>query len=194
MDLILLERIEKLGIIGDVVSVKPGYGRNYLLPQGKAMRATEANKAAFEARRAQIEADNIKRREEAEKVAERMADAMFVVIRQASEAGMLYGSVASRDVAEGLDGLGFTVSRTQVIQERPIKMLGIHDIRVKLHPEVDVVVKANVAKSADEAEMQLAVYNGEEVLTDEQREEAEAAAEAAAAAENDPDYNDDGEE
>jgi len=155
MNLILLERVEKLGMIGDVVTVKPGYARNFLLPQGKALRATEANKAEFEARRAQIEADNLQAKSEAEKVADKMEGIAMTVVRQASEAGMLYGSVSTRDVAEGAEAAGFTVARNQVILDRPIKTLGLHDVEVKLHPEVKVTVRVNVAKSEDEALAQL---------------------------------------
>lgn len=155
MQVILLERVEKLGLIGEIVNVKPGYARNYLLPQGKALRASKANQEAFEARRVQIEADNLKLREEAERTAEGMGGMIISVVRQASDAGMLYGSVNSRDIAEGVTAEGVTISRGQVVQEGPIKMLGVHDIRIRLHPEVSTLVKVNVAKSADEAQSQL---------------------------------------
>ena len=151
MDVILLERIERLGQIGDVVKVKPGYARNFLLPTKKALRATEENKKRFEAQRAQIEANNLQRREEAEKIKGKVDGLKVVVIRQASETGILFGSVSSRDIAEGVTKAGFTVERRQVILDKPIKTLGLHDVRVALHPEVMVKVIANVAKSEDEA-------------------------------------------
>ena len=154
MDVILLERIEKLGQIGDVVAVKPGFARNFLLPRKKALRATEENKKRFEAQRSQIEATNLSRRQEAEKIAKKVDGQKIVVIRQASETGMLFGSVANRDIAEGLTAAGFTVDRRQVILDKPIKTLGLHQVRVALHPEVIVTVTANVAKSADEAAQQ----------------------------------------
>jgi large subunit ribosomal protein L9 len=151
MDVILLERIERLGQIGDVVKVKPGYARNFLLPTKKALRATEENKKRFEAQRAQIEANNLSRREEAEKIKGKVEGLKVVVIRQASETGILFGSVSSRDIADGVTKAGFTVDRRQVILDKPIKALGLHDVRVALHPEVIVKVVANVAKSEDEA-------------------------------------------
>jgi large subunit ribosomal protein L9 len=154
MDVILLERIEQLGQIGDVVSVKPGFARNFLLPRKKALRATEDNKKRFEEQRAQIEATNLKRKQEADKVAKKIDGLKIVVIRQASETGMLFGSVANRDIAEGVTKAGFTVDRRQVILDRPIKTLGLHKVRVALHPEVVVTVTANVAKSEDEAKQQ----------------------------------------
>src|SRR5688572_19192081 len=149
MDVTLLERIEKLGQIGDVVSVKPGFARNFLLPRKKALRATEDNKKRFEAQRAQIEATNLKRKQEAEKIAKKVDGTKIVVIRQASETGLLFGSVANRVTAAG-----FTVDRRQVILDKPIKTLGLHKVRVALHPEVIVTVTANVAKSEDEAAQQ----------------------------------------
>jgi large subunit ribosomal protein L9 len=151
MDVILLERIERLGQIGDVVKVKPGFARNFLLPTRKALRATEENKQRFEEQRAQIEANNLKRREEAEKVKTKVDGLKVVIIRQASETGILFGSVSSRDISEGVTKAGFTVDRRQVILDKPIKTLGLHDVRVALHPEVIVKVTANVAKSEDEA-------------------------------------------
>ncbi len=154
MDVILLERIEKLGQIGDVVAVKPGFARNFLLPRKKALRATEENKKRFEAQRAQIEATNLKRKQEAEKIAKKVDGIKFVVIRQASETGMLFGSVANRDIADGVTAAGFTVDRRQIILDKPIKTLGLHKVRVALHPEVIVTVTANVAKSEDEAVQQ----------------------------------------
>jgi large subunit ribosomal protein L9 len=154
MDVILLERIERLGQIGDVVKVKPGYARNFLLPMKKALRATEDNKKRFETQRAQIEANNLQRRQEAEKIRGKIDGLKVVIIRQASETGVLFGSVASRDIAEGVTKAGFTVDRRQVILDKPIKNLGLHDVRVALHPEVMVHVTANVAKSEDEAAAQ----------------------------------------
>lgn len=163
MDVVLMERIESLGQMGDVVSVKNGYARNYLLPQGKAQRATAENLAAFEARRTELEARNLERRGEAEAVANTMQEVSFVVIRQAGESGQLYGSVQGRDVAEGLDGVGFKVNRSQVVLTRPIKTLGLHPVQVNLHPEVSIEVTANVARSEAEAERQAA---GEDVTAD----------------------------
>src|SRR3954467_11484658 len=154
MDVILLERIERLGQIGDVVKVKPGYARNFLLPTKKALRATDANKKRFEEQRAQIEANNLHRRDEAEKIKGKVDGLKVVIIRQASETGILFGSVSGRDVAEGIIKAGFTVDRRQVILDKPIKTLGLHDVRVALHPEVMVKVTANVAKSEDEAAAQ----------------------------------------
>jgi len=154
MDVILLERIERLGQIGDVVKVKPGYARNFLLPMKKALRATDENKKQFEEQRAQIEANNLKRRGEAEKIKDKVDGLKVVVIRQASETGILFGSVSSRDIADGITKAGFTVDRRQVILDKPIKALGLHDVRVALHPEVVVRVTANVAKSEDEAAAQ----------------------------------------
>jgi large subunit ribosomal protein L9 len=154
MDVILLERIERLGQIGDVVKVKPGFARNFLLPMKKALRATEANKKQFEEQRHQIEANNVKRRDEAEKIKDKVNGLKVVVIRQASETGILFGSVSSRDISDGITKAGFTVDRRQVILDKPIKTLGLHDVRVALHPEVMVHVSANVAKSEDEAKAQ----------------------------------------
>ncbi len=154
MDVILLERVQNLGQIGDVVKVKPGYARNFLLPQRKALRATEANKAKFEAQRAQIEADNLEKRSEAEKIRGKVDGLKVVLIRQAGETGQLFGSVNGRDVADAVTAAGFTIDRRQVILDRPIKVLGLHALRVALHPEVIVEITANVAKSTEEAEAQ----------------------------------------
>ena len=151
MDVILLERIERLGQIGDVVKVRQGYARNFLLPTKKALRATEENKKRFEAQRAQIEANNLQRRQEAEKIKDKVDGLKVVIIRQASETGILFGSVSTRDIAEGVTKAGFTIDRRQVVLDKPIKTLGLHDVRVALHPEVIVKVTANVAKSEDEA-------------------------------------------
>jgi large subunit ribosomal protein L9 len=151
---ILLERIESLGQMGDVVRVKPGFARNFLLPQKKAMRATKENLAYFEKQKAQLVAQNLARKGEAEKVAEKMAGLMVVIIRQAGETGQLYGSVSNRDVSDAVTASGFTIDRRQVLLQQPIKALGIHSTRVSLHPEVDIEVKVNVAQSADEAKVQ----------------------------------------
>jgi large subunit ribosomal protein L9 len=179
MEIILLERVEKLGQIGDVVKVKPGFARNYLLPQKKALRATKANLAVFEKQRSQIEANNLEAKAEAEKVAGRMDDVQIVVIRQAGDTGQLYGSVSARDIAEALTEAGYTVSRGQVAIEQPIKTLGLEKVRIRLHPEVSVIVTVNVARSAEEAEMQR--QRGGMVVASVLEEE-EAAAEAAAEA------------
>jgi large subunit ribosomal protein L9 len=179
MEIILLERVEKLGQIGDVVKVKPGFARNYLLPQKKALRATKANLAVFEKQRAQIEANNLEAKGEAETVAARMNDVHIVVIRQAGDTGQLYGSVSARDIAEALTENGYTVSRGQVAIEHPIKTLGLEKVRIRLHPEVSVIVTVNVARSAEEAEMQR--QRGGMVVASVLEEE-EAAAEAAAEA------------
>lgn len=154
MEIILLQRVEKLGHIGDVVNVKPGFARNFLLPQKKALRATEENKKRFETQRAQIEANNLKAKEEAQKIATKVDGLKIVLIRQASETGILFGSVSGRDIAEGVTKAGFTVDRRQVVLDKPIKTLGLHPVRVALHPEVVVSVTANVAKSEDEAAIQ----------------------------------------
>jgi large subunit ribosomal protein L9 len=154
MDVILLERIEKLGQMGDVVSVKPGFARNYLLPQKKAMRATETNRQSFEGQRAQLETANLEHRSEAESVATKLDGLAFIVVRQASDNDQLYGSVTVRNVAQAITEAGFTVESKQVQLARPIKAVGMHDVIVKLHPEVSVTVRANVARSAEEAEMQ----------------------------------------
>lgn len=190
MQVILLERIEKLGQMGDVVSVKPGYARNYLLPQKKARRANEANIAEFEARRAQLEADNLQRRQEAEAVGEKMVGLSVILIRQASEAGQLYGSANSRDIAKAVTDGGFTINAAQVRIDRPIKSLGLSDVFVRLHPEVQVSVQVNVARSADEAQLQLErgglvtadALEAEEIAAEEAAAAAAAAEEAAAAA------------
>jgi large subunit ribosomal protein L9 len=154
MEIILLERVETLGAIGDVVNVKPGFARNFLLPRGKALRASEANKKKFEADRARIEADNAKRRDIARADAKDVDGASVVMIRQASQTGQLYGSVASRDLAEVLVAAGHKVVKSQIVLDRPIKTLGVHDVKVALHPEVVVMVKVNIARSPEEAELQ----------------------------------------
>jgi large subunit ribosomal protein L9 len=156
VDLILLERVEKLGQMGQVVKVKPGYARNYLLPQKKAMRATKENLAYFETQRVQLEATNLQRKAEAEEVGKKLEGLTVVLIRQAGESGQLYGSVAARDIAEAVTAGGFSVNRSQIVLDKPIKMLGLHPIRVMLHPEVGVMVTANVAQSEEGARMQAA--------------------------------------
>ncbi|MEP0070173.1 50S ribosomal protein L9 [Pyruvatibacter sp.] len=172
MDVILLERVEKLGQMGDVVDVKPGYARNFLLPRGKALRANKANRQRFENERAQLEARNLELRTEAEAVQVKLDGESVIVIRQASESGQLYGSVATRDIAAGLTEGGFSVERQQVILQRPIKVLGLHDVTVRLHPEVTATVTVNVARTEDEAERQA---RGEDVTVDRTDEEEEAA-------------------
>ena len=171
MDIILLERIEKLGAIGDVVTVKDGYARNFLLPQKKALRANEANKKVFEANRERLEKENAERRTVAEAQGEKVAGAEVVLIRAASNAGQLYGSVSVRDIVSGLADQGHNVDKRMVILGAPIKTIGMHDVTVALHPEVRVTVKANVARSDDEAKLQ---SEGVDVLAqmfeDEQRE------------------------
>ena len=164
MEIILLERIEKLGAIGDVVTVKDGYARNFLLPNKKALRSNAANKAVFEANRAKIEADNAARRSDAEKAAEGVDGKQIVLIRQSSNAGHLYGSVAVRDVVDALHADGVTnVSKAMVVLERPIKTLGVFDVKVALHPEVAVTITVNVARSPEEAELQA---QGVDVMAD----------------------------
>ena len=165
MEVILLERIEKLGQMGDVVNVKPGYARNYLLPKKKAVSATDENKAHFEQQRAQLEAENLERKGEAEAVAGKMDGQLVIMIRQAGDAGQLYGSVNARDIATGLTEAGFTVGRQQVRLESPIKTIGLHPVHVFLHPEVSVTVTANVARSNDEARIQ--EETGEAVIAQE---------------------------
>ena len=162
MDIILLERVEKLGQMGDVVKVKNGYARNFLLPQKKALRASKDNIAYFETQKAQLEAQNLERRQEAEAVAGKMNDMSVVLFRSAGDTGQLYGSVSSRDISEAMVEAGTSVDRRQVELERPIKTLGLHGVRVRLHPEVVVTVTANVARTADEAEAQA---RGEDVLS-----------------------------
>ncbi|MEM8870657.1 MAG: 50S ribosomal protein L9 [Pseudomonadota bacterium] len=154
MEVVLLERIAKLGQMGDVVNVKQGYARNFLLPQGKALRANPANLARFEAERAQLEARNLETRTEAQALADRLDGQQFVVIRSASDAGALYGSVTPRDIAEAATENGFTVDKGQVRLEKPVKELGLQSVQVVLHPEVDATISINVARSTEEAELQ----------------------------------------
>ena len=154
MDIILLERVEKLGGIGDVVSVKDGYARNFLLPNKKALRANEANKKVFEANRAKIEADNAERRTVAEADSKGIEGKSVILIRASSNAGHLYGSVSVRDIAEALEAEGKKVSKQQIVLDRPIKAIGVYDVKVVLHAEVAVTVKVNVARSPEEADLQ----------------------------------------
>ena len=154
IEIVLLERIEKLGQMGDVVKVKPGFARNFLLPQGKALRATEENMKVFESQRAQLEAENLRRKEEAEAVGEKMDGLSVILIRQAGGTNQLYGSVTGRDIAESVREAGYTIHARQVLLERAIKELGMHEVRVALHPEVSITVTANVARTPEEAEIQ----------------------------------------
>ncbi len=154
MEVILLERVEKLGQMGQVVNVRPGFARNYLLPQRKAMRATKANLAVFEKQKAHLEAVNLERRKDAEQVATKMDNVAVVVIRQAAETGVLYGSVTTRDVSDALTAAGYKTDRKQVQIDTPIKTLGLFKLRIVLHPEVSIAVTVNVARSAEEAELQ----------------------------------------
>src|SRR6478752_5602922 len=154
MEVILLERVEKLGAIGDVVKVKDGFARNYLLPRKKALRANEANRKVFEANRARIEEENANRRSDAEKASKSVDGKSVQLIRQASNTGQLYGSVSARDIAEALEGVGAKVAKSQVVLDKPIKAIGLHEIKIALHPEVSVTVKVNVARSPEEADLQ----------------------------------------
>ena len=154
MQVILLERVAKLGQMGEVVNVKHGYARNFLLPQGKALRASDANIKAFEGRKVQLEAQNAETKAEAQKIADRLDGQTLVVIRSASDAGALYGSVTTRDAADAATEAGFTLDRKQVVLNQPIKELGLHNISIVLHPEVDATIILNVARSAEEAELQ----------------------------------------
>lgn len=165
MEVILLERVAKLGQMGETVKVRPGYARNYLLARGKALRATKANKEHFEAQRAQLEVRNLERRKEAEAVGDKLNGQSFTIIRQAGETGVLYGSVSTRDLAEIMTNGGFTVDRNQIVLNQPIKTLGLHNVPVSLHPEVEVQVTINVARSPEEAERQA---RGEQVTTREE--------------------------
>jgi large subunit ribosomal protein L9 len=179
VEVILLERIEKLGQIGDVVRVRPGFARNFLLPKKKALRATKANLAVFEARKAQLLADNLKRREEAEQVLTKMAGLGVTMVRQSGESGQLFGSVTSRDIADAVTAKGFTIDRAQVSLDKPIKTTGVTVVTVVLHPEVTAKVKVAVAPSQDEADARL---RGEAILSADAQAAAEDAAEAEAAA------------
>ena len=154
MQVVLLERVAKLGQMGEVVQVRDGYARNFLLPQGKALRATEGNLKRFETERAQLEARNLELKKEAEKVATRLDGQSFTVIRSASDGGALYGSVTTRDIADAATAGGFTLDRRQVVLDQPIKELGLHPVGVSLHPEVEATIRVNVARSREEAELQ----------------------------------------
>jgi large subunit ribosomal protein L9 len=154
IELILLERVENLGQMGQLVKVKPGFARNYLLPQKKALRATKENLTYFENQRAQLEANNLQRKAEASDIGGKLEGLTVVLVRQAGESGQLYGSVSARDIAEAVTGAGFTIEKRQVVLDRPIKNLGLHPVRVVLHPEVSVTVTANVAQSVEGAAMQ----------------------------------------
>ena len=154
MEVILLERVEKLGAIGDVVKVKNGFARNYLLPNKKALRANDANRKLFETNRARIEEENATKRDDAEKASKGVEGKTVKLIRQASNVGHLYGSVSARDIAEALEGVGAKVAKSQVVLDRPIKAIGVHDVKIALHPEVAVTVKVNVARSPEEADLQ----------------------------------------
>lgn len=191
MQIILLERVEKLGQMGDEVAVKPGYARNFLLPKGKAVRATKANRERFEEQRVELEARNLERKAEADRVAQDLDGLSVVLIRAASDTGQLYGSVNARDIADAVEAAGFKVGRNQVVMNRPVKLIGIHDFRIQLHPEVAVTIQVNVALSQEEAEAQAerhargdaAVVTESERAAQDMAEEAERqAAEVAAAA------------
>jgi large subunit ribosomal protein L9 len=184
MQVILLERVESLGQMGDVVNVKPGYARNFLLPRSKALRATKDNISYFDAQKKVLEADNLKRRSEAEKVAKKMDGLKVVIVRQASEAGQLYGSVTARDIADAVAAAGFKTGKDQVTMDRAYKLLGLYPVKVRLHPEVVVEVTINIARSAEEAKIQ--EEKGEALVTKNANEEAslaEQALQAVAAAE-----------
>jgi len=178
MEVILLERIAKLGQIGDVVRVRDGFARNFLLPQGKALRATQDNRAKFETMKAQLEARNLERKSEAEKVGEKLNGQTFVLLRQAGEAGQLYGSVSTRDIAGALTAGGFSVERNQIVLNVPIKTIGLHKVPVELHAEVDVEITVNVARNADEAERQARGEDLTVARTDEEEERAQARVDA----------------
>lgn len=170
MEVILLQRVSKLGQMGEVVRVKDGYARNFLLPQGKALRATEANRKKFETMKVDLEARNLQQKGEAANVGDKLEGKAFVVLRQASETGQLYGSVSTRDIAALLGENGFTVSRTQIVLNAPLKMIGVHTVPVSLHPEVEVTVTVNIARNADEAERQA---RGEDVTVRREEEDEE---------------------
>jgi large subunit ribosomal protein L9 len=191
MDVILLERVAKLGQMGDVVRVRDGYARNFLLPNGKALRSTEANRKRFEAERVQLEARNLDRRKDAEAVAEKLNGQSFVIVRQAGETGHLYGSVSPRDLADAMSAAGFKLERNQVALNHPIKTIGLHTVAIALHPEVETSVIVNVARSTDEAERQargedLAAPAAEEPEEEEESEAAEENSAEAAEDENTP--------
>lgn len=168
MEVILLERVEKLGQMGDIVTVRDGFARNFLLPQNKALRATASNKAAFEADKARLEAENLERRKDAEAVAAKMEGLKVVMVRAAGESGQLYGSVSSRDIAEAVTEAGVAIARAQVVLDRAIKTLGLHDVVIRLHPEVSKTVVVNIARSDAEAETQFATGSAVTGLADDE--------------------------
>jgi large subunit ribosomal protein L9 len=186
MQVILLERIGRLGQMGDIVKVRDGFARNFLLPQGKALRATDENKARFESERTQLEASNLHRKQEAEAVAKKLNGLSFVVLRQAGDTGQLYGSVSTRDIADAVTAGGFTIERVQVLLDRPIKTLGLHDVRVGLHPEVEIKVAVNVARTEEEAQRQAAGEDVTQVRDEYEAEQAALALAAEALFENEP--------
>ena len=192
MEVILLERIRKLGQMGDTVTVKDGFARNFLLPQGKALRANEKNKQRFETERAELEARNLEQKSEAAKVGEKIEGEVFIAIRQAGDTGQLYGSVSSRDIADVITENGIQIDRNQVLLNRPIKVLGLHKVLISLHPEVEVNVEINVARTQEEAERQA---RGEDVTaqTDEPEEEAAISAEEIFEEGAEPDQEDEAE-
>lgn len=194
MEVILLERIGRLGQIGDIVNVKDGFARNFLLPHGKALRATEANRAHFENERAQLEARDLERKTEAESVADKLSGESFVVIRQAGDNGQLYGSVSTRDIAIAVTEGGFSIERRQVLLDKPIKTIGLHDVRVALHGEVIPTVTINVARTDDEAERQARGEDVTQERTDEEEEAAEALAAGEALFEEDASHEDEAED
>jgi large subunit ribosomal protein L9 len=179
VDVILLERVEKLGYMGQVVKVRPGYARNFLLPQKKALRATKDNLTYFETQRVQLEANNLQRRSEAEQIAAKMAGLSVIMLRQAGETGQLYGSVSARDVSDAITATGFTIERSQVVLGHAIKTLGLHSVRVVLHPEVALQVTVNIAQSADEAAAQARGLTPAQIAAAADAEEAEEVAEVA---------------
>ncbi|MEK9760736.1 MAG: 50S ribosomal protein L9 [Candidatus Puniceispirillum sp.] len=185
MQIILLERVEKLGQMGDLVNVKPGYARNYLLPQGKALRANKANLERFESERAQREADNLEQRKDAEVEATKMNGLAVNMVRAASEMGQLFGSVTSRDIAEAVTEAGFTITRDQVVLDKAIKTLGLTDVRIRLHPEVSVEIVVNIARTLEEAETQLKTGSAVTGDTDDAEDLVAAAVEAVDAADSD---------
>ena len=194
MEVILLERVSKLGQIGDTVKVKDGFARNFLLPNGKALRATEANKKKFEGMKAQIEAQNLERKQEAEAVAKKVDGKSVVLVRQAGETGQLYGSVSTRDIADALTKDGVSVERRQIVLNAPIKTIGLHVLPVALHPEVEVKITVNVARTPDEAERQA---RGEDLTvsrTDQEEEQAQAKVDAEKFFEETPEELKDGED
>ena len=168
MQIILMERVAKLGQMGDVVSVKQGYARNFLIPSGKALRASEANIARFESQKVQLEAQNLETKTEAEALANKLDGKQFIIIRSASDAGSLYGSVTTRDAAEAAEGAGFNVSKKQMVLGTPIKDLGIHHLSVRLHPEVEAKIELNVARSMEEAELQAAGKSIQDLAAEEE--------------------------